>query len=1124
MELEVKTILILFLLVMLAKRLLFLESTQDARCDSPQYLELGKSGTIICVFHRDFVRVLWYNTTDYLHTNPILHYNGESIKSGLGYESGEFDIFPNGSLIISEVSLEHDHTFKVAYVPFEDSQPTLVDVEIIVLVKPSVPFPVFDSCDNVGARCYSSLQSSSSIQCLVHGARPKVTLILKKRTVDGDVILSNTTLISSEGIGYTARITTSDVFHRTSSIVLLICQASSPPGMLEKGETLMLTENGNTDLPREIMTKHIMRYSRMELNCSQTNKGFVAWKKAISVERVQYQLLLYSLFIEDSFTKVIADDFSLGSNSSLIVPSVDLKHEGIYICTFGDGVIEAVKAYKVTIAVSPVPPYPVVDGCAHHPYCALEAEREGTLTCTVHGIRPHVQLEWKTFYDSDAASISFTNQKMTVTDNGETFDVIYWTEYRVHLRTRVRLTVECKVSEDFFSGLSTKIDLVLLQDSVYATDKTNLPSSYMLPHLPSVLCIILLLLLLWGLNVCCKRFYKNRRPTSTFNSENNEESVAMLTSQPSGLQNIREIKDRFLKEVKEKYKELYDAVQPIPYVKDKMYCVDKVFVEGGIEFLESIEDAGRHELWKRLERHQDIFRASCVKSPRRILEGEPGYGKSTVTLQIAYDWCNSKTNSVLKDVEILILLRLRQLGGVPSIYRAIKRFILPMDTKLTERDIETILHSDFSVAVILDGFDEYPDRDSVTITDVTTIIARQKFQDAEVITTTRSSFLPKKYPPSTKRIRLTGFNAKARRYYIRKAVVGDDDEGVKTLEGYLEQNPILSDLCQVPLLFVIFAHMAKESEEFRKLNSVTKFFRYMISCFHSHMRNKMKDENVRNHELFETNHSKLDRAAFEALQGSSQKIVWPKDQLRQQIGREFYDQYIRIGILVEEEGFDFNNDPATPITEHVRYKTEVRFYHKLFCEWYAAHYLADYLQQNPDVDLRAFLQHLDPFDVQYMYRFSCGLNSESAKKIISYLKKIEGGDKFAILCILEQTGKIDNIKETIRQLCSTGLIISGHESLLLQRSSLQLLEIAARNDMHIDLVDLNNCLKSVDLSSKCIQLQSGLMFNSRIPTKELGISVTSREITKEEAIAVLEFSSMCPSLKKLVFRSLAVLQ
>ncbi|KAJ8051032.1 NLR family CARD domain-containing protein 4 [Holothuria leucospilota] len=576
------------------------------------------------------------------------------------------------------------------------------------------------------------------------------------------------------------------------------------------------------------------------------------------------------------------------------------------------------------------------------------------------------------------------------------------------------------------------------------------------------------------------------------------------------------MKQTFLKQIREKYRDLYDAVQPIPYIKDRLYCVDRVFVEGGIEYLDS--RAGETMLhWTSLDSYQNVFDNSEVKSPRRILEGEPGYGKSTVTLQFAYDWCNSIPTSPLRHVEILVLLRLGQLGGVESIYRAIKQFILPKDSRLSESDIEHILQDSNSVVAILDGFDEYPDQDSIT-SDVISIIARQMFQDFEVVLTTRSSFLPKKYPPSTKRIRLTGFDENARRYYIRKAVVGDgDDVSVRKIEGYLEDNPILSDLCQVPLLFVIFAHMTYESEDFRKLNSVTSFFRYMISCFHSHMRNKMEDENVLKYELYENNHRDLDKLAFEAFSGQSQRISWDKEEMCGLLGKDFYDQYIRIGILVEEEEFNITDDPGTRITEHVKYKTGVRFYHKLFCEWYAAHYLTDYLQRNPTLDLDKFLRHLDPFDVQYLYRFACGINPTSAEKIIDYLKIIEGGDKFAILCILEQTGKIDNIKETIRQLCDEGVLISGHDTLLLQRSSMQLLEIASRNEIPIAYVCFYNCLRLVDLSEGVIKTTSGLVLNSKTPIKKLVVSHYYRKTTEDEFYKILTFSLMLSSLRYLWF-------
>ncbi|KAJ8018902.1 NLR family CARD domain-containing protein 4 [Holothuria leucospilota] len=1079
-------------------------------CDSPQYLELRRPATIHCTFQEGFYSVLWYNTSVYIKSDPIIRYS-DLLKSGYGYESGEFDVYSNGSLIIKNVSVRHEGIYTAAYLHNSLQNPIITQIRVVVMAKPDISFPHIFNCGNNSTVCY--YKGDSPVRCSIQDVRPNITLAWMARTLNEDKVILNDVVATRGTIGYTFRVTTTDFFHYSPLLALLVCKASSRLNVLQKYESMILVENPSLNFSSTKRTqRYVERGSMLELTCTYDATAFVIWKKATTFDGSQHEDLLYSIFVGEKHSEVYVDNINVDGNGSLIVYQVDVKHEGIYFCVFGNGLTNGWITYDVKVRVPPVPAYPVVEGCDHQKYCVIEASHEGSLTCLVKGIRPRVELKWKTFRKSEAELISFTNHESTIQSDGETFDVSQKASYYIKDKSRDRLTIECGTSESEESfHLTTKVDLIFKVDF----HPTNSPVTHSnIPWIITVSVSVLSLLLCGKIiqQYTCKNIFNLR---STHKDEATISSTLLAKIYDSGT--LPYLKELFVSQIKEKYKDWYDAVQPIPYIKDRLYCVDKVFVEGGIEFLDSIEGVGGRGTWKTLETYENLFNASLLSSPRRILEGEPGYGKSTVTLQFAYDWCNLKETSALKDVEILILLRLRQLGGVPSIYKAIQRFILPRDTTISETDIEHILRNSKSVVVILDGFDEYPDQDSATITDVMTIIARQMFQNFEVVTTTRSSFLPKKYPPLTKRIRLTGFDDKARRYYIRKAVVGDDDEGVRKIEGYLEDNPILSDLCQVPLLFVIFAHMTYESEQFRKLNSVTSFFRYMISCFHSHMRNKMEDENVRKYELFETDHRDLDKLAFEAFSGQSQRIIWDKDEMCQLVGREFYDQYIRIGILVEEESVDIIDDPGTPITEHVQYKKEVRFYHKLFCEWYAAHYLVDYLQRNPTLDLGEFLRHLDPFDVQYLYRFACGINSDSAEKIIDYLKNIDGGDKFAILCILEQTGKIDNIKETICQLCYDGVLISGYDTLLLQRSSMQLLEIAARCEIPIEWVTLSNCLQSVDLSTVAIRTTSGLALTSRIPVKWLEVDLYNRDMTEDEAIDILQFASMCPSLRLLVY-------
>lgn len=102
-------------------------------CKTPQYAEYGKTGLINCEFEREFYAVYWYNSTNVATDLPILTLD-TSGKSGPGIVSREFDVHQNGSLVINEVTLEHDHTFTVIYVKTMAS-PIEVNVLVIVTSK-----------------------------------------------------------------------------------------------------------------------------------------------------------------------------------------------------------------------------------------------------------------------------------------------------------------------------------------------------------------------------------------------------------------------------------------------------------------------------------------------------------------------------------------------------------------------------------------------------------------------------------------------------------------------------------------------------------------------------------------------------------------------------------------------------------------------------------------------------------------------------------------------------------------------------------------------------------------------------------------------------------------------------
>ncbi|KAJ8050584.1 hypothetical protein HOLleu_03843 [Holothuria leucospilota] len=121
-------------LVLLLPLMQFRGTLAAVRCNSPQYLDFGKVGTITCLFHEDFYAVLWYTEADRISNIPTLRYRNE-VKAGPGYESGEFDVHSNGSLIISNVSLDHNEMFTVAYIRFKEERYKSIHVSVIVVGK-----------------------------------------------------------------------------------------------------------------------------------------------------------------------------------------------------------------------------------------------------------------------------------------------------------------------------------------------------------------------------------------------------------------------------------------------------------------------------------------------------------------------------------------------------------------------------------------------------------------------------------------------------------------------------------------------------------------------------------------------------------------------------------------------------------------------------------------------------------------------------------------------------------------------------------------------------------------------------------------------------------------------------
>ncbi|KAJ8032691.1 hypothetical protein HOLleu_26282 [Holothuria leucospilota] len=572
---------------------------------------------------------------------------------------------------------------------------------------------------------------------------------------------------------------------------------------------------------------------------------------------------------------------------------------------------------------------------------------------------------------------------------------------------------------------------------------------------------------------------------------------------------MKEKKAKFKKELRNKYKNLCGLIQPVPFL-DERYPIDELFVQSRIVVLDGIQrESDLQKNWTPLENYEDIFTNDRTKSRLRIIDGEPGYGKTALTLKIVHDWCHEK--SPVNDFEILILLQLSQCQKGQTIYSEIKKFLLPRDSSLEVEDIKGIIEIS-SILIILDGYDEYPDRRREE-TDINYIIRGDMFQEKEVILTTRTSCVPPYCPQSTVRIRLTGFDDEVQENYMKKVYGQPGHNHIENFSRFLLENPIDEDLKQVPLFFVTIFGMMDREGVVEKLNTSTAFFRHLVACFHSHVKLRGPSPLIRQRRRSLTDHSKLDKEAFEGLSANLQWIIWDRDKLRNKIGEKLYDEYVSIGILIEEEVFD---------DDDIDYRTQTRFFHKLFVEWFAAHHLA----KGSTGKNTSLLERLDPNDAHFVFRFACGLSPESAPNIIKYLATSNDNDSLTMSCIAEWGGDLDEISNTINHFSSRGICITGLDRPLIQTVSVQILKYAADHKViTVKQMELWHCLSEVQstaepsLSLACSLRENDANVSLPVVTSLRKLVIRGDTSMKHETgpQKILQYSSMCRGLTEVCF-------
>ncbi|XP_071853563.1 uncharacterized protein [Apostichopus japonicus] len=313
------------------------------KCQTPQYLQLGKKGIISCNFPGGLYGTVWYNSSNLTSEDRQLISNRESFVFEPGYESGEYSVQPDGSLVINKVSTKHNTYFVVSTLATTEDDPIVEYVRVVVYDKPPEPYPTIDATGCYQkSLCFLELNAASSLSCNVLRVGEVLDdLSWKLRTYTGDgQISSQSKAVTTSVNELQSYYTVVDISLPTSlSLRLFVCAARSNVSEVGNNESTILVESGTLEASSEPLL--VTLNERVVMNCGEDVLFFV-WKKVGQTE----EIIAFGTKIRSEV--MMPDGFTLQS-SSLVINTVKNPTLGTYTCVYStDGVTTKFTSTDVT--------------------------------------------------------------------------------------------------------------------------------------------------------------------------------------------------------------------------------------------------------------------------------------------------------------------------------------------------------------------------------------------------------------------------------------------------------------------------------------------------------------------------------------------------------------------------------------------------------------------------------------------------------------------------------------------------------------------------------------------------------------------------------------------------------
>ncbi|XP_072044888.1 NLR family CARD domain-containing protein 4-like [Amphiura filiformis] len=429
-----------------------------------------------------------------------------------------------------------------------------------------------------------------------------------------------------------------------------------------------------------------------------------------------------------------------------------------------------------------------------------------------------------------------------------------------------------------------------------------------------------------------------------------------------------------------------------------------------------------------LESHEEIFTRKTDDGQfytRLLLVGPAGYGKTTTTAKIAYDWANvidsPGIDSSLSDIGLLFVVNMRWVEHTSNLEDAILSQMLPEDTEMTKELLRSkIKELGDRVIIILDAVYE-SDRELFnhpkSSGSIVKLLRGNIFALCRLVVTTRPWRVAEiaKACSAFTRLDLSGFSSEDVQIYIWR-FFRDDEELRGSLLEYMSQNALVADVSRVPLMALLVCTHWRESRAAEIPNRIGHLYDAILNIMYKHFQSKPRKlqasktrgkKHLRFLKLKKAKTEKeagidftlllqhLGKMALEGLWPPNNRIVFSVNEVADP---EVVEEACQMGLVSKQEMRAGHKvlpiQGASTSTAASSNTTKLAFFHKSAQEKCAGEYLANLADTKPEEfqsRLRSISTIQEALSIQLVLRFTCGRNPEAAQQILQRLVEIFRG-------------------------------------------------------------------------------------------------------------------------------------